>query len=351
MGNELINILRTVNETTGIDCVAYSTGGALLYRTPNCPAVDFSFPRNTKEIIQPENERITVLPLTGAIVVLAGDGEAYKNYAALIRTAAEKNATEPKKEKTLTERLRLYLLGEADDEEAAQLQEKYAGMFDSYVLTVVTDSAAKRNELIDFLETMRERGDLIVPYDPHAVVFIKQGGGEDEYQSATDFAYTLYDSIKEELRINIVINVGGTVHSFQDVAAYFNRCRLAYRFGQLLAPNERVYSYKEFILVKMLSDIPAESLKKYLDTLSDRDSAEILGDNELMFTAREFLKNSLNISETSRSMYMHRNTLIYRLDKIEKATGLNLRHFNDAVAFHLLTVLNELVNGKTDKKK
>ena len=76
-----------------------------------------------------------------------------------------------------------------------------------------------------------------------------------------------------------------------------------------------------------------------------------MDDHELMNTAEEFLKNSLNISETSRSMYMHRNTLIYRLDKIEKATGLNLRHFNDAVAFRLLTVLNKLVKNKSNGEK
>ena len=68
-------------------------------------------------------------------------------------------------------------------------------------------------------------------------------------------------------------------------------------------------------MMKLLSEVPRESLARYLDTMLDRDSTDILDDSELMNTAEEFLKNSLNISETSRSMYMHRNTLIYRLDK------------------------------------
>ncbi|MDE6398660.1 MAG: helix-turn-helix domain-containing protein [Clostridiales bacterium] len=308
--------------------------------------MDFSFSLRQKEITQPEGERITVLPLKGATVVLAGDGKAYRNYAALIRTAAERVSAEPKRERTLAEKLRLYLLDEASGEEAAELREKYAGTFDCYVLTLVADSSGKLSELKNFLETMRESGDLIVPYDNRAVAFIKKCGAEDEYRSATDFAFTLYDNIKEELRINFVINVGGTVHSFDDVAVYFQRCFLAYEFGQMLNPNEHIYSYKEYIMIKMLNDIPLESLGKYLDTLLDRDSADILDDPELMLTAEEFLKNSLNISETSRSMFMHRNTLIYRIDKIEKATGLNLRHFNDAVAFRLLTVLSKLVKKK-----
>ena len=60
-------------------------------------------------------------------------------------------------------------------------------------------------------------------------------------------------------------------------------------------------------------------------------------------TAEEFLENSLNVSETSRKLYMHRNTLMYRLDKIERVTGLNLRKFSDAVTFRLITILNKLV--------
>ncbi len=351
MGNELSDILKAVKETTGIDAMAFSASGALLCRTPGCPSVDFSFSRNEKEITQPENERITVLPLkNGVTVVLAGDGETYRNYAALLRPLLEGRSLEPKKERSSAEKLRLYLTGEAESEDERDLLKKYGDPFNGYVLTLVADVPEKLDELKNFLETMSETGDILVPVDNRSVAYIKKCGADDEYRSATDFAFTLYDSIKEELRIDFVINVGGTVHAFADVPNCFGRCRLAYSFGKMLTPNERIYSYKEYIMIKMLSDIPPESLAKYLDTLLDRDSAEILEDPELMNTAEEFLKNSLNISETSRSMYMHRNTLIYRLDKIEKATGLNLRHFNDSVAFRLLTVLNKLVKNQAGDK-
>ena len=346
----LIKLLKSVKKATGIDSVAYSQDGTVLFRSADMPSTDFSFSRNEKEITQ--DGRVTVLPLKcGATVVLSGADEVYKNYAVLIRAASEGSLAEPKKELALSEKLKLYLTGELDAEQTRALTEKYSGTFDSYVLTLVTDSVQKLGELKNFLETMRERGDLIIPFDEKSVAYIKKCGEDDEYQSANDFAFTLYDNIKEELRVTFVINVGGTVHSFSDLAGYFKRCALAYEFGQMLTPNEKVYSFKEFIMIKMLSDIPLESLSKYLDTLLDRDSSEILDDPELMNTAEEFLKNSLNISETSRSMYMHRNTLIYRLDKIEKATGLNLRHFNDAVAFRLLTVLNKLVKNKSNGEK
>lgn len=350
MSKELIKILKSVKLTTGIDTAAYSADGALLFRTADFPSCDFSYSREEKDICQAGGS-VTVLPLkSGATVILSGTGDIYRNYAALLRAVIEEGP-EPKKELTLAEKLRLYLAGKADEETINELREKYAGPFDCYVLTLVAESAHKRNELKNYLDTMHEVGDLVVPYDDTSVVFIKKCGGEDEYQSATDFAITLGDSVREELRINFVINVGGTVHAFSELSACFERCALAYAFGRMLSPDGKVYSYKEYVMTQMLSEIPVKSLKEYLGTLLDRDSAYILDDEELMLTAEEFLKNSLNISETSRSMYMHRNTLIYRLDKIEKATGLNLRHFNDAVAFRLLTVLNKLIKNKQNGEK
>ena len=106
-----------------------------------------------------------------------------------------------------------------------------------------------------------------------------------------------------------------------------------------------MYSYNDYILIRILSDTPKPLLIKYFDSLLEKNGSEVLADPELMNTAEEFMKNSLNISETSRNMYIHRNTLIYRLDKIEKETGLNLRVFGDAVTFNLLQILNTLIKG------
>ena len=71
---------------------------------------------------------------------------------------------------------------------------------------------------------------------------------------------------------------------------------------------------------------------------------EVFEDQDMMETAERFLENSLNISETSRDLFMHRNTLMYRLDKIERITGLNIRKFSDAVTFRVITILYKLLN-------
>ena len=103
-----------------------------------------------------------------------------------------------------------------------------------------------------------------------------------------------------------------------------------------------VYGFMN-MLIKMIEDLPKYKLNEYLETLLDSGAREIFLDDEMINTAEEFLENSLNVSETSRKLYLHRNTLMYRLDKIERETGLNIRKFSDAVTFRLVTILFKLL--------
>ena len=347
MVKKLNDLLQSVKSASGIDSAIFLPDGTLSYCTSEFKGCEF-IPSEGDEIVQTES--VTVVPMRGGSeLILAGAGKSYMKYAEILRTVIYISYEEAFGSLKPAEKLKAYLIGELDDVRKAELCAEYREPFDCYVLTLVTDSALKAGELRAFLEAVRAHGDLIVPYEDKAVAFIKRCGEEDEYQSATDFACTLYDSVKEELRINFVINVGGTVHSFSELPEHFAHCALAYEFGKLLTPNGKVYSYKEYIMLQMLSDIPYDALVRYRDVLLGKNGNDILEDEELMSTAEEFLKNSLNISETSRSMYVHRNTLIYRLDKIEKSTGLNLRHFNDAVAFRLLIAISKLTKGNNKK--
>ena len=89
----------------------------------------------------------------------------------------------------------------------------------------------------------------------------------------------------------------------------------------------------------MLEDLPKYKLAEYLGMLMDASAREIFNDKEMVNTAEEFLENGMNVSETSRKLYLHRNTLMYRLDKIEKATGLNIRKISDAITFKIITII------------
>jgi carbohydrate diacid regulator len=95
-------------------------------------------------------------------------------------------------------------------------------------------------------------------------------------------------------------------------------------------------------LLKALEDIPEKKMSEYAPSLFDKKTRAILDDGDMMDTAEEFLNCSMNISETRRKLYMHRNTLLYRLDKIQETTGLDIREFGDALIFKMLAVLYKI---------
>ena len=91
--------------------------------------------------------------------------------------------------------------------------------------------------------------------------------------------------------------------------------------------------------------MPKNRLKEYLDQFRLGTGESVFGDEEMIATAEAFLENNLNLSETSRNLFMHRNTLSYRLDKIERETGLNIRNFSDAVTFRVISILYRLLKS------
>ena len=166
---------------------------------------------------------------------------------------------------------------------------------------------------------------------------------DEEPLSSVDYAEFLAQSIKEELGLDAVIGVGPTVKEFKDVAISFAQAENTLRYADVFEAQGNVHSYREFILIKMLESLPESKLKEYLSEISGDGIKELFEDEDMLLTAEEFLNSSLNVSETARNMYLHRNTLLYRLDKIEKETGLNIREFSDAVSFRVMTILRRLL--------
>ena len=165
----------------------------------------------------------------------------------------------------------------------------------------------------------------------------------EEYQSSTEYAEFLRQSIYEETGVSVKIAIGGTVKAVADLSTSYSQAIATARVVNAINSKGEIHSFKEYVLIKMLEDLPKYKLNEYLETLLDYSARDIFSDEEMVNTAEEFLLNSLNVSETSRNLYLHRNTLTYRLDKIEKETGLNIRKFSDAVTFRLITILSKLI--------
>lgn len=182
--------------------------------------------------------------------------------------------------------------------------------------------------------------DFVCAIDENIVAFVKfEDETSAEYRSITEYAEYLNQFIFEETGAVCGVSIGCTVKGISDLNYSFSQAVATDRMAEIYDKKYGVHSYKEFISVKIIEDLPKYKITEYLGTWLDASAKEIFEDKEMVATAEAFMDNSLNVSETSRKLYLHRNTLNYRLDKIEKGTGLDIRKVSDAITFRIITIL------------
>ena len=279
----------------------------------------------------------------GYIGVIEGVGQTQRNYAAFLPAYIESFA-EKESDLSKSEHLKRILLGESSSASIHRYCTKYSVKSAAcFALAISTEKLL--TETLSVIEQYSGNSlDAVVKMDGKNCVLVKFLTDEEKDSvSAGDYAEFLSQSIQEELGILVNIGVGGRVKELKDAGVSYAQAASALRYAEVFESKGNIHSYREFMLVKMIEEIPESRLAEFLYQLCDESASEIFEDEDMLGTAEEFLHSSLNVSETSRNLYMHRNTLLYRLDKIEKATGLNIRQFSDAVSFRVLTILYKLL--------
>lgn len=279
----------------------------------------------------------------GYIGILEGTSEEIKKYALLLPSYIE-GFTEREEELSKSEHLKRILLGETSSMGIYKYAMKYS-VKEKSCFAIALRMEKYLDESVTLLEQYVGNSlDVVLKMNENTCVLVRFAGEEmEEYHSSVDYAEFLTQFLNEELGVDVLAGVGPMVRDLKDVALSYAGAENALRYADVFDVQGNVHSYREFILVQMLEGIPESRLEEYLSELSDEHAKEIFCDEEMLSTAECFLQNSLNVSETSRKLYMHRNTLLYRLDKIEKETGLNIRSFSDAVSFRVLTILHRLL--------
>ena len=239
---------------------------------------------------------------------------------------------------------RMAILGEISHFQIEKNAKKFQVPEKPFSVMLISATKGSVLDVVNVIENYSNDGDYSVVLDDKECVLIKFNDClNGAYQSFTEYAEYLARSIYDEAGIEVDIFVGGTVSKITDVGISYSQAVSAQSIEKNVSGKGGVHSYKEYVFIKMLEDLPKHKLAEYLDILSEENAKEIFSDPEMVETAEEFLNNSLNTSETSRKLFLHRNTLTYRLDKIERATGLNIRKFSDAITFRLITLLSKLI--------
>ena len=155
-----------------------------------------------------------------------------------------------------------------------------------------------------------------------------------------EMADQILDNLNAESMVKIRIGIGMMADTLKDTAKSYREASLALTVGSIFESDSYVMRYDQLGLGRLIYQLPPTLCHMFLDEVFPKGAFEAL-DSETLLTIQKFFENNLNGSETSRQLFVHRNTLVYRLDKVQKITGLDLRKFDDAVLFKLASMVRK----------
>ncbi len=343
MTNDLTNFLSEIERKLSINVSVYQASGGIVYGQNVGVEIPFDF----DGVFCDERQGYTFFKFAvranSYVGVIAGASLEATRCAVLIAELA-KVSLQKERDMGRTEFYKAVMNGELDGYTIERYAKKFA-IKDGAVCVMLINGYGERVDEVKnvILNYGLGKGDFLSACD-YGLAFVKFAyDNAGDYYSFKEYAEYIVRVVYEETGLSVQVALGGTVKALREIASSYEQAVSCARMVQMFGRKNPVHSFKEFMLASLLEDIPKNKLKEYLDTLLDVGAATLFEDKEMVSTAEEFLESSLNISETARNIYLHRNTLTYRLDKIEKETGLDIRKFSDALTFRLITLLFRLV--------
>lgn len=185
-----------------------------------------------------------------------------------------------------------------------------------------------------------QAGDFITSVDEQRVILIKALERDASKEYLQEIAETIVTMINTEALINVKVAYGTVVNELKDVSKSYKEAKMALDVGKIFYAEKDVVAYSALGIGRLIYQLPVNLCKVFIEEIFGDNVPDEL-DDESMNTLNKFFENNLNVSETSRQLFVHRNTLVYRIEKIQKSTGLDLRCFDDALTFKIaLMVVN-----------
>ncbi|MDO4622474.1 MAG: helix-turn-helix domain-containing protein [Eubacteriales bacterium] len=177
-------------------------------------------------------------------------------------------------------------------------------------------------------------GDFITAIDEKSVIIVKELGPDEGYEEAERFAGYILSMIGGGVDDDAHIAYGTIVRELKEVSRSYKEARMALDVGKIFFDGRKIIAYSSLGIGRLIYQLPIPLCKMFIREIFANKSPDDF-DEETLVTINKFFENNLNVSETSRQLYIHRNTLVYRLDKLQKSTGLDLRVFEDAITFKI----------------
>ncbi len=185
--------------------------------------------------------------------------------------------------------------------------------------------------------------DFVAAEDEETIVLVKDAKDMGDGQALAD---RIVDNLRAEALVNARVGYGGLADSLREISRSYQEARMALDVGKVFYADRSVVSYGELGIGRLISQLPVDLCETFLHEVFGDHIPDSL-DEETIVTIHTFFENNLNVSETARQLYVHRNTLVYRLERIEKSLGLDIRKFEDAMLFQIAwMVIAHVENAK-----
>ena len=187
--------------------------------------------------------------------------------------------------------------------------------------------------------------DFVLSINETDIALVKQISGTTTSEELEQMAANIAETLRNELRIQVVIGIGTVADHLRELADAYKEAQTAIEVGKVFDTDKRIMHYENLGIGRLIYQLPTTLCEIFLSEVFKKNSIDSL-DQETLFTINKFFENNLNVSETSRKLFVHRNTLVYRLEKIKKLTGLDLREFDHAIVFKVALMVRKYLSSR-----
>lgn len=190
--------------------------------------------------------------------------------------------------------------------------------------------------------------DYVISTGETDIVLVKEVKPGTDIKVIEKIAKNIADTLNAEFYVKVSIGIGTVVDNIKDLARSYKEAQVAFEVGKVFDTEKNIISYENLGIGRLIYQLPTTLCEMFLQEVFKNGSLDSL-DRETLMTIQAFFENNLNVSETSRKLFVHRNTLVYRLEKIRKLTGLDLREFDHAITFKVALMVKRYLTTKPVK--
>lgn len=214
------------------------------------------------------------------------------------------------------------------------------------VILVIRQRDKNTKSVIEMLERIfpNKKSDFVIGMDKTDIVIVKEIHHDTDIKQLIRLAKSIESNIVEDLVIQPVIGIGSIAMSLKELSRSYREALSAIEVGMIFDTDNTVVSYENLGVGRLIYQLPATLCELFLTEVFRNSSFDMI-DRETLYSVDKFFENNLNVSETARNLFIHRNTLVYRLDKVRKITGLDLREFDHAIVFKVALMVKKYLSS------